>query len=133
MTGSRFIGFKVISFTNKNRKRMVSLIEDGRSAVVDYKVDEWVNPRPGCGPLCIFDTSKNAEEFAWFQCGYATKVYSIYKCEYIPSESNYAWTIEGRRSTISYFPAGTIFADKVMLLKDVSDSAKAKRTQLDES
>ena len=55
--------------------RLVSPL--ARTGETEYRIDEWVSPRLGLGPLCVFDVKEDAFSFA-------LSTDEIFSCEYEP-------------------------------------------------
>lgn len=100
------IGYKVV------RETYYSAIRDG----IYYKINEWVCPKPGHGPLCVFEDLKSASRFI------SNSGLHIYRCEYIPSPCDRVWE-EDRYcyKNLIALPCGTVLAKKVKLLELVKD------------
>ena len=88
---------------------------DGQIGTVRYKINEWVKPRKGCGPLCVFSYNgiDNAKLFAGFSD-------SIYVCLYEQSEKSKVYTNDKRDVGLDGLPFGTILASKVKLIRRIN-------------
>ena len=86
---------------------------------VEYKINEWTQPKQGCGPLAVF---KNIDEAIKFQAR-QTHAFKIFKCFYVPSEYEGLWTTESKQIIRDkYCPLNTDFADAVYLIEEVNES-----------
>lgn len=113
-------GYKAVSHLDG---KLVSYDIPRPLGMVEYRVDEWTYPRPGCGPLAI---SRTMSELLW--CYNADpETTSIYSCEYIPSIGEYMmWTPTERLSVYDSIQ-GTILASAVKLIRPVKRARQPKR------
>ena len=94
--------------------------------VIEYRVGFETIPHSGCGPLAVFDTYKQAMEFAERELpigrrclGYSM---ALFLCVFQPSKYDCMWPwSRGSAGCITIteqykLPVGTVLADKVMLL-----------------
>ena len=85
------------------------------SKPVIYRLNEWVEPFLGDGPLACFDSMENAYSF----CPY-DDYFKVYECEYNESEERELYrTWRPWRTPINECPQGTVFASRVKLLEEV--------------
>ena len=93
-----------------------SAFNDGR--VVDYKIGKWAKRPEKCGPLAVFDTVENAKGF--IDSGFDSK--KFFRCKYKPSKETRLYkTYKGGGVSEKEWalPYGTIFADKVKIIKEI--------------
>ena len=100
-------GYKIV--TNCNGRLSSAFVN--LPGMVEYKVDEWVTPKNGCGPLAVFYSLGGANIFARGHC--ASISHEIYSCEYELSGEKTMWTVE---QTTGMLPPGTILASSVKLV-----------------
>lgn len=99
------LGWKVV---NRFDMSSCSISEDGSS--VRYKCGEWVQPRKGCGPLCVFDNRDAARSFF-------SPHEAVLECFYTPSKQTAVWTNDyGRDRLLDELPSGTVLADAVYII-----------------
>ena len=114
-------GYKVVTVT-KNKKltgAIICLDDIGDSAgAVHYSVRQWTYPKSHCGPLAVFENEGQAQEFINRNVPITGR---IYKCQFVESavERLYRRICGGQSVRDSWLPAGTIFAKKVKLIKQV--------------
>ena len=89
---------------------------------VDYRLDDWVEPRPGCGPLCLFSHYVDAERFIWqMEDGPFRNTWEqqgellVYVCRYQESQESRAWNAKFH-SDLGELCQGTVLADRIRLL-----------------
>ena len=83
---------------------------------IEYKLNQKVYPRKGCGPLCVFDTLEDVKNFSDFFI-YDNAV-RIFKCKYEESEEDKIWDYFHEIS-LSDLPYGTKLADWVELTEEI--------------
>ena len=110
-------GWKVVRpFLDADRMRYMSASfpDVGIRALyrVEYVVDKWAIPLPGCGPLAVFSDQEMAEKFAW-----GNKSLMIFPCEYEPSLRLNMWTVSDPAAWLAMCPLTTRFARRVKLLQ----------------
>ena len=84
-----------------------------------YEQYVWTHRKEGCGPLGVFNSLEDAQEFI---CRNTVCLYApvkIFKVDYVISRSHRMWY---SRSAVRFghFPPGTVFANSVKLLEEVS-------------
>ena len=94
-------GYKVVMKRTLRSCSMVTLFGS-----VKYKVNEWVNPVKGFGPLCVFNYLFDAKRFNFYASG------TIYECLYEPN-------LIASSLHLYDLPPWTILASKVKLIKRV--------------
>lgn len=106
-------GFKLVR-KNQNKKFHSAYLY---GYPIEYKINVFVYPTNGDGPLAVFDTFRNAKNFL----GGLSKVpLKIFKCKYTKSEENHLWFMNNKyKFTKKTLPIGTICADKVMLIEKI--------------
>ena len=120
-----------------------SLYRDSVSCI-QYKKMKWAKPKHECAPLYVFDSLDSANDFIdHISIGLILPIkanYRIFEC--IIEKSNIKWgfcssptKIESNidlyyndyfnyNSDISKWPKGTVFANKVMLIKNIKNKPK---------
>jgi len=90
---------------------------ENRIANQVYRYDEWTKRKDGFGPLALFETRVQAENYIC--TGFNRHNKRIVECEYTRSVDNALWTINeyGYIDTLKYLPPGTILADKIKVLE----------------
>ncbi len=88
-----------------------SVVVSGK-AKVEYRVDQWVAPVEGCGPLSLFATREAARDFV-NRYLFAFNDWRIYTCEFETSAYTCLWKQSG--PCLIEYPPGTLFADRIML------------------
>lgn len=110
-------GYKVVCRRQfyGGREEIVSACVTQDWAVIAYRVGEAVKPRPGCGPLCVFDDLSKARRMSKAMPDYQNV--EIYECEFTPSASETVWYYEYPLPEEMTFdlPPGTVLADEVTL------------------
>ena len=118
--------YKIVKINNAN-ERLSLFIKDPKM-IIKYKLQEWVTPRKGFGPLCCFDSLEsikkfidslgNVKEFFDEIFDNHSKRWEVWECEIELSELKKVW----RRHSEFYLedlPKGTVLADRVKLLRRV--------------
>jgi hypothetical protein len=108
-------GWKLVWYANE-------LKDYYRSALGDYKANryhlgKWTEPRKGWGPLCVFNTKRNA---TMFRKKLMAPHYAIMRCEYEPSNSDKIWRKMLTCTEVRLLceaPYGTVLATRVRLLR----------------
>jgi len=77
---------------------------------VRYIPGRVTTPQPGCGPLCVFTTKKDARKFINYLGGRNLR---MFHCTYTPSAETKAWNTLGYESP--HFPPGTRLAAQVVI------------------
>ena len=85
-----------------------------------YCKERITKRRKGWGPMAVFISFMDAVDF---QHLVTHPSIAIFKCWYLPSKTRSLY-VSTRRSRTNIVPAGTDFADKVKLLKEVRERAK---------
>lgn len=100
----------------KKNGKLYSCTTFGR--VYKYKLSKFINRRKNDGPFAVFDSFLNARKFLidFFEFG---EDYIIYECEIVKSNEQCLYTDRKGVRTAEELPEGTVFADKVMLTKEV--------------
>ena len=99
-------GYKVV-----RKRTLLSYIINGIGDVLRYKVNKWIKPRKGCGPICIFNTIEDAKKFK-------RDNHTIYECLYERSPEHRVYN-GNEGESIFHLPRGTILATKVKLLRRI--------------
>lgn len=88
--------------------------------VTIYKKNKWTERQKTCGPFAVFSKKKNTKQLTKF----LNDRYNlfIFKCKYVESEENFLYYTDNfgtimKNCLIDSFPIGTVFADKVKILK----------------
>lgn len=81
------------------------------SGEVKYFSKKVARPRPGCGPLAVFDTLEHAKEYLKGFQHSPLSVKEIWKGKAEPSKDTALWTSEGSAIGSRYLPVGTILVD----------------------
>lgn len=81
-----------------------------------YKINEYILPQIGGGPLAVFDTLENAKRLCL-----ESSIHKIFKCQYKQSKHKTLWFLSGKKKikTTNRLPTGTKFADAVKLLEEI--------------
>jgi hypothetical protein len=112
------IGYKVV-WTNDIQPGgwSVSNISSGVGDVY-YKIGETTGPKKGFGPLCVFETLKDAKKF-YKSVGRVS--HTLYECEYKPSRCKTVWYVYyGKRvHNQGLLYKGTKLAKSVKLIRKV--------------
>ena len=101
-------GYKVVK-----KRSLISCVIVGKNIARQYKINKWVKPTKGNGPLCVFNTIEDARNFAW-------DFHTIYECLYERSKERTVYvsnSSEGR--SLFLLPTGTILATKVKLIRRI--------------
>ena len=99
-------GYKVVK-----KRSLISCVIVGKNIARQYKVNKWVKPVKGNGPLCVFNTIENARNFKW-------DLHTIYECLYEKSPEHRVYCSVEKRNIFD-LPQGTVLATKVKLLRRV--------------
>ena len=89
---------------------------------VRYSYKRFTKPRPGFGPLCVFDSERSAElfGFGFSSCYYTVR---IVPCVYERSKQNAIWFLSKNkyepRISLESLPRGTVLAKRVKLVGEV--------------
>ena len=106
------IGYKVVKkYTLKSA--IVNFCN--QIGTVRYKINEWVKPGKGCGPLCVF--SYNNIDSAKLFAGPRD---TIYECVYKQSEELQVYTKDRRGTDLVGLPYGTRLAYRVKLIRRIN-------------
>ena len=104
----------------------VSCYENSNRVI--YKKNRWAKRPKKCGSLAVFDTLKHAKEFLSINGGCILDQLDVrrifFTCKYKPSKDvmwNYFYQDHGGQKfdNICFIPEGTIYADKVKILKEI--------------
>lgn len=112
-------GFKIVIRCPSDR---YSLISCGSCLYyVKYIVGEYIKRPDQWGPLSVFSNWYFANQFLAYNT-LLDKGALVYECEYMPSVDDTLWVItrEGSKCVKMTMPAGTRFADSVMLIREAS-------------
>ena len=95
------------------------------SGEVEYVPFAHVHPQPRCGPLCVFATKKQAQEWVQGVFGHwktgGRGIWCI-PCAYRPAKAPGVWNyVYPRTQYVSTLPPGTRLADEVMLLGSIRE------------
>jgi len=123
-TKDKYVGYKVVVVKGgKNYSCTKRVFRSDHRFSIRYLVNKWVFPFEKCGPLAVFGSLKNAEEFLkkfvdhW---GRTDEIFRIYRCEYIPSRGQrlFVGRSDSRESThLVSLPYDTRLARSVRLEK----------------
>ena len=100
-------GYKVVK-----KRSLISCVIVGKNIARQYKVNKWVKPVKGNGPLCVFNTIENARNFKW-------DLHTIYECLYERSLERNAYIKNVERKHLLSLPQGTVLANKVKLIRRI--------------
>ena len=109
--GTYKTGFKVVK-----KRSLTSAVISGKDCALKYKVNKWVKPIEGNGPLCVFNSIEDAEDLNYHMLD------SIYECLYEESKENtiyIATNNEISNKKLENLPRGTVLATKVKLLRRI--------------
>jgi len=100
------IGYKVTHFGRSSVASECDRVQYGRF---------WAQPSAGCGPLFVFDNLESARRFTF-------EDEEIHSCWYMPSTApiNSGWSRYGSKMPLSRAPKGTVLADAVYLIEEVT-------------
>lgn len=99
------LGWKVV-----RRFSMSSCYAARDDSCVRYRYGEWVRPRKGCGPLCVFNNRDDARSFS-------SPNEVILRCFYTPSRQTAVWTGDYDFDWPPVvLPRGTVLADAVYII-----------------
>lgn len=112
-------GYKAIYprciYSNSNGE--YSLCSWSSPSRIEYKYNTWTNRPTDCGPLAVFNSKSLALAFVKKHSLYALRHHEyVFKCKYVPSKDKTLWD---RHHILpdNEIPKGTIFADKVRLIR----------------
>lgn len=133
-------GYKFV-FKDYYIERFYSLIINNLSLRVEYRLNKFVYPKDERFPLTVFHDLESAKYFftdclGWQHSGKSCK---LFKCLYVKSnkpiiyynmsigvlncendvDKIYRCLSDESHMSFSYFPKGTIFADKVKLIEEI--------------
>lgn len=112
--GREKIGWKAVLGAGIDGK-YYSYVQSSLEGGCEYKVGQWIQPKKGCGPLCVFRIRQDATFFAGSVC-------LIKKCLYVESEESAVWYKYSLFYPVRYsrllctLPPGTVLASAVKLL-----------------
>jgi len=109
------MGYKVVRINFDYDLSYKSISQMGYAEVSYHEKKEAV-PEHGCGPLAVFDSLESAQNFCKLT-GLWPDHYRIWLCEYTPSDHKTLWN---RFASSNLFPLGTVLADSVTLLSEVT-------------
>lgn len=94
--------------------------DDYCTYAVHYIPNQWAHPRRNMGPLTVFNTVNDVEEFLNCWPGYITHC-QVWECEIVRSRSYRVWDGESKydETELCDLPEGTVLADAVLLTKEV--------------
>ena len=101
------VGYKVVS------PNMESCTEGNGS--VQYG-QFWTQPKRNCGPLCLYSTLRDVENFIWL-LGWRGPP-RVFRCWYVPSKQTAIWESGGNKLRAD-IPFSTVLADSVYLGKEL--------------
>ena len=105
-------GYKVVK-----KRSLISCVIVGKNIARQYKVNKWVKPVKGNGPLCVFNTIEDAEYFNHYMLD------SIYECFYEESKKDVIYYISNLGNIVKRglesLPTGTVLATRVKLIRRV--------------
>lgn len=108
--------YKVVEEPHCDKIRSCIMGDDGNT----YGIGLITKRSNHCGPLCVFETLKQAESFLLLESWEYSHL-TIYECEIKKSKDTKVWhtSMPSRRSWVYDLPIGTVLADEVRLLKKV--------------
>lgn len=118
-------GYKVlrIRFSRKIIPISYFSIQDYIHGTIEYFEEEWAYPKLGCGPLAVFNTKENARKFKTYMYEKGQK-FVVKKCRFVESKEKEFYylnpvtqTVQKSKYNPSCRPEGTLFADRVKILK----------------
>ena len=83
---------------------------------IKYKVNKWVKPIEGNGPLCVFNSIEDAEDLNYHMLD------SIYECLYEESKENTIYIVTNNEISskkLENLPRGTVLATKGKLIRRI--------------
>jgi hypothetical protein len=110
-------GFKVVRCVNR---RYFSAIGNYNQSNLRYQIGKETKPLPKCGPLAIFATLKDAEDFKSnpMRAG-CTR---IFRCWYTKSRQSCLFVGDGCHHLVAAsLPQGTVLATRVIIVEEVSN------------
>lgn len=121
-------GYKVVLVTKEDT--LISAIyhkcEDEYG--VEYIALQWVKPKKGCGPLCVFKTLEDALNFCAFESKIGGLHLRVYKCVYRKSSQEFVFTHEDllrhggvKFKSVRYLSVGAVLASSVMITNPVKE------------
>ena len=102
------IGYKSVRM--KNEKYCSLTLETDEPACVEYAIGKTSKPNPGCGPLCVFRSLREAKRHSF-------RGQVIMKVRFVPSEQQSVWTFDYCHYHLNYLFEGTVLADSVTPIK----------------
>ena len=114
MTKKWKMGYKLVS---TEYGKMLSLTLSKLNAS-EYKIGKITRPKKGWGPIALFDTKENVEEFCNIY-GWRTIYVKLLTVKYIPSRLKFLRKIGAYKAIHIYnnVPKGTLFAREVKPIK----------------
>jgi hypothetical protein len=115
-------GFKVVYLDKSGEYRPCIMT----SIKIRYGIGKITKPYKGDGPLAVFETKASAREFIidnfeWSDEPFSCRNMKTFECNYEPSQEIAMWIMGGISSLeIDNFPPGTILADSVTLLREIT-------------
>ena len=113
------IGYKIVYRNNKQLWSFNCTNSSFKCGVIRYILNRWVYPKSGCGPLAVFLTFKDVENFL----GCTSTKHSVYLCDYEYSDDQRLFVRYSCGGTIvltsAGFPKGARAATRVKLLKRI--------------
>ena len=118
-------GIKVCIARTKCCRCGIDTIKDyvsfmGIGTTKGYKIGEWTEREEGEGPFAVFDSLKNALNFIIYN-----SIGNLFKCKFKKSEEKRLYFtnehgIKRYNVSVLKLPDGTLFADRVKLIKKVN-------------
>jgi len=112
------IGYKCVRKSAEVGGKYYSFIR-GYDGCTQYFINKPTVPNPYCGPMAVFSDIKSARNFA-ISVGSNE---SIFMVKYKRSTQTKLYTRYTTYSGVIGFPKGTVLADEVILLEDVTDES----------
>ena len=104
------IGYKVVDW---NMSSFSSIKHGG----IEYKLNQKIYPKEGCGPLCIFGNLENIKNF--LDATYFSGIFLVFKCKYRESKKKKVWNNCCKIVPLKNLPYGTKLADWVELIEEI--------------
>lgn len=109
-------GYKVVLLDrHSGTERFLSASIYAPKARAIYGIGRTTVPNTGCGPLCVFQTKRQAEIFA---SNLPAFTWLIMPCEFEPAREDQVWICGDHITEIGSLPEGTMLAKSVTLLEE---------------
>jgi len=107
-------GYKILYRYRKFLYSLSFVYEDYK--IVRYRKDRWVGRPKKCGPLAVFNTKLDVNNFLIDSYNNYNDI-KVYRVKYIPSKIDYLYDHINKRFCL---PPGTCLAEKIYLLEDIN-------------